>query len=89
MTVPFMLGLAALAGFGIGHAYARMLKRSVDLFAGRGTALHVAALTACRLALVIAFFVTAAHLGAFGLLAGFLGFFIARTLALRAGAKVA
>lgn len=73
----------ALSGLVFGLVYFRALRRAVDLFAaGRGW-LRPAALTLARIAGAVVVLTFMARLGAMPLLAGFLGFLLARQIALR------
>jgi F1-F0 ATPase (N-ATPase) AtpR subunit len=87
MTVPpHALGAAlgwAMAGLAFGLAYFAALHHSVGLYAGRRGRLLPAALTVGRIAAAIAFFGIAVRFGAMALIAGFAGFVLARTVALR------
>ncbi len=79
----------ALIGFAFGLAYFAALRRTVTLFAaGRGWFVPVA-LTLGRIGVAIIVLVLAAKLGAASLLATFIGFLLARTVALRAGRSAA
>ncbi len=74
----------AFIGFAFGLVYFAALRRTVTLFAaGRGWFVPVA-LTLGRIAAAIIVLALAAKLGAAALLAMFIGFLLARTLALRA-----
>ena len=80
---------ATLAGLVVGLVHFAALRRTVDLYsAGRGR-LAAAALTLGRIAGTIVFFCLAAKLGALPLLSSFLGFLLARTLALHAARRTA
>ena len=79
----------AIAGFGFGVVYFTALRRTVDLYgAGRGVVVPTA-LTLFRLAAAILFLGFAARFGALPLLAAFLAFLLARSLALRAARRIA
>jgi hypothetical protein len=79
--------LPASAGFAFGLLYFAALKRSVAVFvAGRGL-LAPLSLTLARLAAAVVFLGLAAHVGAAALLAAFIGFLLARTLALRSAQR--
>jgi len=94
MTMPiFAPGLEAatafLGGLAFGCAYFAVLRRTVDFYtAGRGL-LVPALLTVGRLATAILFLAVAARVGALPLLLAFLGFLVARMLALFAARKAA
>ena len=93
MTAPnSSIALAAawtLGGLVLGLAYFSALRRTVEVFAdGRGRLLP-AALTLGRLAAAILFLGLAARFGALPLLTAFLGFLLARALALRAARTIA
>lgn len=74
----------AAAGFGFGVGYFAALRRSVELYRARGARLVPIALTLGRLAGAILFFGLSVRFGTLPLLAGLLGFLLARSLALRA-----
>ena len=87
MTGVSFLFAAAFAGLVVGLVHFAALRRTIDLYsAGRGQ-LAAAALTLGRVAGTIVFFGLAARLEALPLLASFLGFLLARTLALRAARR--
>jgi N-ATPase, AtpR subunit len=72
-----------LAGLAFGLAYFRALRRTVDLLAGRhGWAVPIG-LTLARVAGAVVLLTLMARLGALPLLGGFLGFLMARMIALR------
>ena len=84
MTGVSLAFAATLAGLVVGFVHFAALRRTVDLYsAGRGR-LAVAALTFGRITAAIVFFGLAARLGVLPLLSAFLGFLLARLLALRA-----
>jgi len=88
-TVALCAGIALTAAFlaaglVVGSAYFAALRRTVDLYAAGRRPLVVMALTLIRIGGVIAFFGAAVRFGAVPLLAAFLGFLVARSLALRA-----
>lgn len=88
--LPFALLVLAIAsaGFVFGLAYFAALKRSASLFAyGRSRAAALA-LTLGRIAAAFLFLSAVARLGAACLLAAFLGFLLARALALRAARRM-
>ena len=77
------------AGLVVGLVHFAALRRTIDLYsAGRGQ-LAAAALTLGRIAGTIVFLVLVVRLGALPLLSSFLGFLLARTLALHAARKTA
>jgi len=79
----------ALAGLVVGLLHFAALWRSTELYsAGRGQ-LAAGALTLGRIAGTIVFFGLVARLGVLPLLASFVGFLLARTLALRAARRTA
>lgn len=87
MTGVSLSFAAGFAGLICGLVHFAALRRTVDLYsAGRGR-LAAAALTLGRIAGAILFFGLAARLGALPLLSSFLGFLLARTLALRAALR--
>jgi N-ATPase, AtpR subunit len=84
-AAPSLLVTAAFAvgGLAFGVVYFAALRRTADLYAVGQRRLVPAALTLGRLAAAILFLGFAARTGALPLLAGFLGFLVARGLALR------
>lgn len=79
--------LTMLAGLVVGLAYFRALRLTADLFAqGRGWTLPLG-LTLVRLAGLIAVLYLTVQLGAAPLIASFLGFLLARTIAVRSAAE--
>lgn len=74
---------AALAGLAIGFLYFQVLRRTVDAFVGGRGWLLPAGLTLARIAAMAAILIGAAWLGPLPLLASFVGFLIARAIALR------
>ena len=84
------LGLGGTAaGLIFGLVHFATLRRTVELYsAGRGHLL-AAVLILGRIAAAIVFFGLAARLGSLPLLSSFLGFLLARTLALRAARRTA
>jgi len=80
VLVPIM----ALLGLALGLVYFRALRRTADLLAGGRGWLGPAGLTLARIAGAIIVLTVMARLGAMPLLAGFLGFLLARLIALRA-----
>jgi hypothetical protein len=89
MTGVSLAFAAALAGLVFGLMHFAVLRRTVELYSGGRSRLAAAALTLGRIAGAIAFFGLAAKLGALPLLSSFLGFLLARTLALRAARRTA
>jgi len=89
MISAILLGAGAVAGFGFGVAYFAALRRTTDLFGAGGGRFVPVALTIGRLAGALVLFGVAARLGALPLLASFLGFLLARTVALRAARRTA
>jgi hypothetical protein len=77
----------AVAGFAVGLAYFAMLRRTVSLYGSGNRRLAPAALTIGRIAGAAAFLLLAARLGPLPLLATYLGFLLARGLALRAARR--
>lgn len=73
----------ALAGLVFGLAYFRVLRRTVDLFAGGRGWVGPAALTLARIAGAVIVLSYMVRLGALPLLSGFLGFLLARIIVLR------
>jgi hypothetical protein len=86
----FLAVLAAVVGFGLGRAYFTALRLTADLYAsGHGAGLPIA-LTVGRILIALAVFGAVAIVGgAFHLLAAFLGFLVARFLAVRAAKREA
>ena len=80
---PGLTFLMALAGLVFGLVYFASLKRSVTLFVGGKGWFGPLALTLGRIGVAVAFLYVAAKLGAAPLLAAFIGFLMARVLALR------
>ena len=88
MTGVSFLFAAAFAGVVVGLVHFAALWRSIELYsAGRGQL--AAALTLGRIAGTIVFLGLAARFGALPLLSSFLGFLLARTLALRVARRTA
>ena len=81
---PELTTLMAVAGLAFGVVYFASLKRSVTLFVGGKGWLGPLAFILGRIGAAAAFLFVAAKLGAMPLLAAFIGFLMARTLALRA-----
>lgn len=78
----------AFAGVAVGLIYFAALQRTVAQFAaGRGWAGPVT-LTLGRIGGVVVFLAAAAKFGALALIAAFLGFLLARAIALRAARRV-
>jgi F1F0 ATPase subunit 2 len=87
MTGVSFVFAAAFAGLVVGLVHFAALWWTTELYsAGRGQ-LAAAALTISRFAGTIVFLGLAARLGALPLLAAFLGFLLARSLALRAARR--
>ena len=85
---PELTILMAVAGIAFGLIYFAAINRSVaQLVGGRGW-FGPLALTLGRIAAAIAFFYVAVKLGAAPLLASFVGFLIARALALRVERRI-
>lgn len=77
-----------LAGLAVGLAYFRGLRLTADLFAqGCGWTLPLG-LTLVRLAGLFVFLLLVAQLGAAALIACFLGFLLARAIAVRSASQV-
>jgi hypothetical protein len=84
------LGLGgAVAGLVFGLVHFAALRRTVELYSAGRVRLAAAALTLGRITAAIVFFGLAARLGALPLLSAFLGFLLARMLALRAPRRTA
>ena len=88
MTGVSFVFAAAFAGLVVGLVHFAALQRTLELYS-TGFVRFAVALTLGRFAGTIVFFGFAARLGALPLLALFLGFLVARTLALRAAGKTA
>jgi F1-F0 ATPase (N-ATPase) AtpR subunit len=88
MTGASLAFTAGLVGLGVGLIHFAALQRTVKLYS-IGLVRQAVALTLGRVAGTIVFFGCAARLGALPLLALFLGFLVARTLALRTAGKTA
>jgi hypothetical protein len=73
---------AALVGLALGLAYFEAVRRTADLLAGEAGWLGPAALTLARIMGAIIVLTFMARQGAMPLLAGFLGFLLARMIAL-------
>lgn len=86
---PGLTFLIAFAGLALGLVYFASLKRSVALFAGGKSWLAALALTLGRIGAAVALLYLAAKLGAVPLLGAFIGFLMARALALRAERRAA
>ena len=80
---------ATLAGLVVGLIHFKALRRTVDHYSTGQGRLAAAALTLGRIAGTIVFFCLAARLGALPLLSSFLGFLLARTLAVHAARRTA
>jgi hypothetical protein len=87
MTGVSLALVAALAGLVFGLMHFAALRRTVELYNGGRSGLAAAALTLGRIAGTIVYFCLAAKLGALPLLSSFLGFLLARTLALRSARR--
>jgi len=81
---PSLTILMAVAGVVLGLVYFASLKRSVTMFVGGKGWLGPVVLTLGRIGAAVALLYLAAKLGAASLLAAFIGFLMARALALRA-----
>jgi hypothetical protein len=88
MTGAALALVAGFAGLVAGALYFAALRRTVALYAA-GPGRLAAALTLARIAGAILFFGLGARQGALPLLSSFLGFLLARTLALRAARRAA
>jgi F1F0 ATPase subunit 2 len=87
MTGVSFLFAVAFAGLVVGLVHFAALWWTTELYSASGGHLAAAALTLSRFAGTIVFLGLAASLGALPLLASFLGFLLARTLALRAARR--
>lgn len=82
-TALLLASAAGLAGLAFGLAYFRVLRRTADILAaGRGWR-AASGLVVARVAAVFAFLGMLTYFGVVPLLAGFSGFLVARSLALR------
>jgi F1F0 ATPase subunit 2 len=77
-----LLLVPLLAGFGVGLVYFAALLRTVKRFIARDGWLEPVAVTVGRLGVAVAMFALAAHTSAVVLLVTFVGFLLARTVAL-------
>ena len=77
----------AVAGLAFGFVYFASLKRSVSLLVSGKGWLGPLALTLGRIGAAVGFLFVAAKFGAAPLFAAFIGFLMARALALRAGRR--
>lgn len=82
-SIALLAMLLALVGFVLGLAYFAALHRTAVLFATGGGWLGLSALTIGRIAAATILLTLAAMLGAAPLIATFLGFLLARAVALR------
>ena len=89
MTGVSLASAAALVGLVVGLVYFAALRRAVELYTKGRSGFTAIALTLGRIAVAIAFFGLAARLGALLLLSSFLGFLLARVLALRVARRTA
>ena len=89
MTGGSLASAAALVGLVVGLVYFAALRRTVELYTKGRSGFTAIALTLGRIAVAIAFFGLAARLGALLLLSSFLGFLLARMLALRMARRTA
>lgn len=87
LAAPLLIALATSIGLMLGLAYFHLLRRSVERLAeGRGRA-EAAVLALARVAAAVLVLWWLARLGAMALLAGGLGFLLARSLALRSARR--
>ena len=82
LTAALAAGMI-ISGFAFGLLYFATLKRAAALFASGSSWMGPLGLTLGRIAAAVIFLSLAARLGAAALLAAFLGFLVARALALR------
>jgi hypothetical protein len=87
-THPALAAAMLAAGFALGLAYFAALRRGVALFAAGSGVWAPLALTVARLGAAAAAMTGAAMIGAMPLLALFVGFLVARVVALRAARRV-
>jgi hypothetical protein len=86
MTGASLAVAAGFAGLLVGACYFAALRRTAALYAAGGGR-RAAAVTLLRMAGAIIFFALLARFGALPLLSSFLGFLLARGLALRASRR--
>ena len=89
MTGVSLVSAAVLVGLVFGLVYFAAVLRTVQLYIKGRSRFAMIALTLGRIAVAIAFFSLAARLGALPLLSSFLGFLLARVLALRVARRTA
>ena len=89
MTGVSFVFAAAFAGVVVGLVHFAALWRSIELYSAGWGQLAATALTLGRIAGTIVFLVLVVRLGALPLLSSFLGFLLARALALHAARKTA
>jgi len=82
-STSFLAATMAFIGFALGLVYFAALRRTVALFAARRGWFAPVALTLGRIGVAIIVLVLAVKLGAASLLATFVGFLLARTMAIR------
>jgi len=87
LPLAALAGATAIAGFLFGRAYFAMLRWTVASFAARQGWFGPLALTLGRIAAAVVLFAIAARLGAAALLAAFLGFLVARAVAVGAARR--
>ena len=87
MTGASLAFAAAFAGLLFGIVHFAALRRTVELYTGGRGGFAAAALTLGRFAGAVLLFGFAAKLGSLQLLSAFLGFLLARWLALRAARR--
>jgi hypothetical protein len=90
MNGPALTLAAAMAAGGLvlGLGYFAALRRTADLYCTGRSRLEPALLTLGRIAAIVVFMVLAAKLGALPLLTAFLGFLMARAIALHTMKRV-
>ena len=88
VTAPMLASAMAAAGLTVGLSYFALLRRTVQLYGSGHIHLASVALTLARLVGAAVFLAFAARLGATSLLAAFLGFLAARSVALRRARRV-
>jgi hypothetical protein len=87
MTGASLAVAAAFVGLLFGIVYFAALRRNVELYTGGRSGFAAAALTLGRVAAAIVLFSLAAKLGELPLFSAFLGFLLARWIALRAARR--
>ena len=87
MAILIWAGALVLAGITFGLVYFAALRRTVTLLAAQRGCFGPATLTLGRIAAIVLFLGFAAQLGALPMLAAFLGFLMARAVALHSARR--